>query len=221
MTVEQTSSDPRLDRKVYYDPRSLNFRIRDLPAAGQPLKSRAWRTPVVLDQGREGACVGFAWTHRAATWPKAWKPTLTNEDALALYHDAQRDDDMPGENYEGSSTLGGAKASAARGRVGSYHWATTIEEVLQALANVGPVVVGINWYDGMYQPQGNKLVVSGSLVGGHDILINAINVTREEVRFHNSWGADWGHNGEAWMSFADVERLIIKESGDACVSLKP
>lgn len=220
-------TDPRqavLDRKVYYDPRSLDYRIRALAdelavPADKPV-SKKWRTPIVLDQGKEGACVGFAWTGWAGSYSKAWKPTLKDADAFDLYHAAQRDDETPGENYEGSSTLGGAKASQELGRVSSYHWATTIDEIILALGHIGPVVVGINWYDGMYEPVGDELKVTGTLAGGHDILINAVDLKKERMRFHNSWGRDWGHLGEAWMSIADVERLVIKEQGDCCLAIK-
>ena len=212
-----------LDRKVYYDPRSLNYRIAalasELSVPSEPV-SRRWRTPIVLDQGQEGACVGFAWTGWAGSMSKPWKPTLRNLDAFALYHRAQSLDEWPGEGYEGSSTLGGARASDELGRVSSYHWATTIEEILLAVGHIGPVVVGINWYDGMYEPHDDELKVEGALAGGHDILINAVDVKKERLRFHNSWGHGWGVNGEAWMSFADVERLVITEKGDCCLPVK-
>jgi len=35
------------------------------------------------------------------------------------------------------------------------------------------------------------------------------------VRIVNSWGERWGQGGEAWLSFADLERLIHEE-GEAC-----
>lgn len=208
------------DRVPHFDDRSLAYRIRTL-ITPKPPKTHYWPSWITLDQGSVGACVGFAWTHLAASSSPRWGAPLTNDDALSLYERARQLDDWPGEDYEGSSTLGGAKASGELGRISSYHWAMTVDEIISALSYAGPVVIGINWYEGMSAPdQGGYLHVTGDVLGGHDIEVDGVNVTRRAVRLHNSWGASWGSNGHAWLSWDDLERLVIGEKGDCCLPVK-
>jgi hypothetical protein len=62
--------DPRLDRLVQFDEASRSYPIR---AAGAPSRPRSytWQvmTPWVIDQYREGACVGLCITNEAQSRP--------------------------------------------------------------------------------------------------------------------------------------------------------
>lgn len=221
-----TVEDRRLDRLVQFDDRSRAFPIRELIGTPRP-RSYTWGVPgglsQVLDQGSEGACVGFAWAGERAARPVA-KPT-TDADALAVYRHAQTLDEWPGEDYSGTSVLAGAKAAQARGWLRSYRWAFGLDDVLATLGTYGPVVLGIPWFDSMYDPTPRDartgrvaatITVSGSVVGGHAILARGVNLRREEVVLRNSWGSGWGDRGDAAVSFADLDRLL-RERGEACV----
>lgn len=207
------------DWKPRKDPRSLFYGIREVTPI--PPINRTWRCPDPLDQGREGACVGFGWTHELMTTPVI-VPGLTNEYASGVYHDAQRIDEWDGEDYEGTSVLAGAKILKQRGYLKEYRWAFGIDDVKLALGTTGPVVLGINWYSGMYTAPGGVLSVSGRLVGGHCILARAYRRTglvfpdEEAVGLLNSWGSDWGVNGQAWIRASHLSRLL-REDGEACV----
>jgi hypothetical protein len=193
-----------------------------LPMHRDP-RTEMWACTQVLDQGQEGACVGFSWTHELIAEPF---PTtgLTDETAKALYAQAKTLDDLPGEDYEGTSVLAGAKAVAALGYMDEYRWATTIDEVLVALAYRGPVIFGINWYQSMYEPGPDGFVrISGDLAGGHAIMARGVNVERQAIVLHNSWGDTWGggqdlDKGDAYLSFDDLKRLL-SEQGEACVPI--
>lgn len=213
-----TVDDPRLDRLVQFDEKSRKYPVRMLVANKKP-RSYTWKCPVWLDQGTEGACVGFSTAQKIATRYAALSG-VDNRIATMLYKSAQKLDEWEGEDYEGSSVLGGMKAAQQAGFIKSYHWAFTIEEVILALGYNGGGVAGINWYTGMFQPDINGIIKpSGSVAGGHAILVNGIDLKRRLVRFHNSWGRDWGVNGEAFMDIDEFAKLL-KEDGEFAVPVR-
>lgn len=215
----RTTKDKRLDRVVQFDERSRNFPIRQLiDAAAQP-RSYTWSCSILLDQGQEGACAGFSVTHEAAARPVTVK-NLTETDARQIYKRAQQLDEWPGENYEGTSVLAAIKSAKERGWYGEYRWAFGINDLILALGYKGPAVLGINWYEGMLDPDNSGHIhATGELVGGHAILANGVNVAKKYVRLHNSWGPSWGLNGECLISIADLDRLLHEE-GEACIPIQ-
>lgn len=217
------ATDPRLGRIPEFDERSRNYNIRKLFTVEEHTTPRSytWTCPVWLDQGDTPACVGFAWSQELAARPVKVQG-ITNESAQELYHSAQMLDEWPGENYDGSSTLGGVKAAVKLGKIEEYRWAFNTMDLAIAVSWFGPAVVGINWYNKMFNPVfiGDDampwLQIGGGLAGGHDILVIAYNVKKNAFKMHNSWGSAWGLSGEAWISFADLDRLL-HENGDACI----
>lgn len=218
---------PKLDRIANFDERSRDYGVRALFATPVVRRKRVWKVrPAPLDQGREGACVGFGWSAELASTPIQHQ--VDNGSAFELYRQAQAEDRAMGHRWpEGASVLAGAKACAKQGLVVRYHWAFGVDDVLDALVRKGPVVLGINWYDGMYTTrplhEGAHVVqVSGRIVGGHCILANGYLPDYpgigEAVVLTNSWGAGWGdRTGSALLRRADLERLLA-EQGEACVA---
>lgn len=229
-TLKDGSSvdDLRLDRLEHFDERSRDYPImamRRLEAARKP-RSYTWRCTKMLDQGREGACVGFAWSHELAARPSE---VLTVSDGFArtqVYWEAQKIDPWEGGSYpgaspryEGSSVLAGAKVIQSMGYIKEYRWAFGLDEVVMTLGYHGPVVLGIPWYESMYRPDKKHFIrPSGRIVGGHAILANGVNVRKGVVRLHNSWGMQWGKLGEAFITFDDLGRLL-EQRGEACVAV--
>jgi len=111
----------------------------------------------------------------------------------------------------------------ARGEISQYNWCINPAELQETLLQRGPVCVGTNWYEDMYDPEakyGNQyLKVSGRIVGGHEYLINGINTNPAEgppfYRMKNSWGRGWGKSGTARIAMDDLHHLIFDEWGDA------
>jgi hypothetical protein len=98
---EAHTFDPRLDRIPSYDPRSRRFPVRALIADATgtdrpPLRSFTWQVGSVLDQGNEGACVGFAHSARVMSDPDRDRG-IDNAYAREVYRAAQRVDEWPGE----------------------------------------------------------------------------------------------------------------------------
>ena len=221
------TSDPRLDRLPQSDPRNRQFDIADHPRFGAvAMKGRTWAMNERLDQGREGACTGFARAHDFASSPHPL-PNITNEFAQALYKLAQKYDEWPGEEYSGSSVLGALKAAKVLGFIGEYRWAFDIDDLILALATLGPVVMGTDWTEGMFNTRPNGLLVpEGNVAGGHSYMLRGVILSKSHmrrvlndrneplregcflVRGTNSWDKDWGINGEFLMWSDDVERLL-------------
>lgn len=206
----------KLDRLVEFDQRSRLYPIRTLLPDRSP-RSYTWALGQPnLDQGQEGACVGFAWAQELAAKPVVI-PGITNAYARALYKVAQTLDAWPGEDYEGTSVLAGAKALQLDKRMGEYRWAFTIGELLAAIAWHGPVVLGVSWREAMFDPDADgRLHPDGPIVGGHAILANGVSVKRRRVRLENSWGTDWGVDGHAEIDWDDLEK-VLADNGEACV----
>jgi hypothetical protein len=173
------------------------------------------------DQGGTSQCVAFAWTHWLEDGPVTHKQPAPLIQPSYLYGEAQKNDEWPGEDYDGTSVRAGAKVLQAMGYVGEYTWAFDVETVVAALLSRGPVVVGTNWYQNMFYPDPKTGIVKpdGALAGGHAWKLDGANQRTQLIRFKNSWGRDWGKRGHAYISFEALDRLI-KEDGEACLALE-
>ena len=215
-----------------FDERSRNFPISAVVPQGIR-KNKLWRVGPILDQGQEGACVGFGWTAEVLATPvavdlnkvKAAVPHDPTAFAQYVYHTAKTLDEWPGENYDGTSVLAGAKAIVGAGFMKEYRWAFGIDDVIDAIIHKGPVVLGIEWHDGMYEAPNGVLKVSGPVVGGHCIAAVGYRTAEsakagvESVILQNSWGPNWGDHGLAEISKDDLAGLLSK-NGEACVPSK-
>jgi hypothetical protein len=184
--------------------------------------SRYWSTRGWWgDQDGEPKCVAFAWDHWLEDGPmthvRAPAPIV---DPHFLYAEAQKIDEWPGEGYDGTSVRAGAKVLQRLGYIHRYEWAFDVETVVRALLEVGPVVVGTNWYDSMFEPSADGLVsVRGRVVGGHAYKLDGANRRTAIVRAKNSWGRGWGRRGFFALTFEDLDRLI-REDGEACLAVE-
>lgn len=210
----------KLGRIPVLDARSRLFSISQFFPIGTPPVSKEWDCQLWLDQGLTSSCVGNAWAHYLASYPDPITG-VTEDIALKIYHMAQILDDLPGENYEGTSVLAGIKAVKALmpPTVDNYHWCFGIDELILTLGYIGPVVLGLNWYSKMFDPDDltGIIHVSGANVGGHAILAVGVDIFTQMVKLRNSWGPGWGVKGDCYISFNDLERLL-SEQGEACVA---
>lgn len=89
--------------------------------------------PAILDQGREGACTGFALA-AAINFLLAGRNIRRSVSARMLYEMARRYDEWPGEGYDGSSARGAMKGWVRHGVCSEVTWpmATTGFDFLQA-----------------------------------------------------------------------------------------
>ena len=168
---------PALGRLPAPDARDQKFLLPNLRAEAAPVNYRYWDCYGVLDQKDTPQCVGYAVWNWLASGPVKNVPKFTPE---WLYHQAQHNDEWPGEDYDGTSGRGAFKVLKSLGYVSSYSWATAAEPVINWLLTKGPVCVGTNWYRDMFTPDRKGfLEPAGPIEGGHEwLLIGANRATR-------------------------------------------
>lgn len=165
------------------------------------------------DQGDTPECVGYAWAHWLYSVPiRNWI------DPSGIYYFAKYIDEWPGQNYDGTSVRAGAKVLHRLGVIEEYSFAWDMESLAYALLELGPVTIGINWYEGMQEPDSRANIYrTGQLLGGHAVVLTGINLAGGVVRGKNSWGRSWGRNGRFFLRLDDLEQLL-KEDGEVCIA---
>jgi hypothetical protein len=99
------------------------------------------------------------------------------------------------------------------------------------------MVLGINWYENMFDPDASGyLHVGGTVAGGHAILANGVKCVWKDplnpdrtftnldqkksfVKVHNSWGTGWGMGGNAKITVEEFGYLL-GDNGEACIPLR-
>lgn len=166
------------------------------------------------DQGNISACVGFAWAHWLAASPvRQWV------DPVGIYQFAQFVDEWPGEDYEGTSVRAGAKVLKRLGAIASYKWADSVDVLVNHVLEVGPVVVGTDYFQGMEYPKDGIMRATGEFLGGHAYLISGVNKATGWAKVKNSRPKSWGLGGYGWISFDTLAELIAAD-GEVCCGVE-
>lgn len=232
-TIEQKiydHTDPRLGRHVRHDSKSLRFLTPALPMASL-VSTRHGSLIPTLDQGQIGSCTGNAGTKVLGSLPfwstRAIEQVLSMTDAdadekyaLGLYSAATVIDSARGSyppTDTGSDGLSIAKVLKSRGLISGYTHVTSLEAALSALQDTA-IITGTEWRGDMYNPASNgRLKITGSVEGGHEFVLDEIDVENKRVWMQNSWGDGWGvKDGRAWFTWDDYEELLHAD-GDATV----
>lgn len=226
--------DPRLDYLPETDPRSqANYPVRELLKGPKPRRGRSWRAGHVLDQGSEGACVGFSILTEAAANPVPHRASRAELERIALevYWRGQELDEWEETRRGGAggtSILAGAKAGVEAGLFDEYRWAPDgpagIDDLIEAVPRLesddtafGPAVIGVEWLDGMYatDERGN-VAVEGRWVGRHAITVRGVILAppkpRDDplVRWRNTWGAGYGVGGDGLIRASALEGILFQ-----------
>lgn len=212
-----------LGRRFEPDTRDRLFRMKDAlaPAPVVRIPSRSWDDDWVGDQGQTSECVGFGTRGFLVSSP--FKDLTL--DAETIYRGACANDGFaePYSPDRGSSVRGALKFLAKRvpSNIAEYRFGTSVEDVLGWLASHGPVVLGTDWYAGMFKPSlfTGTVHLTGEVVGGHCFVAVGYNDRTRLVRCVNSWGRAWGRGGRFSIGYDDLDRLI-KQDGEAAVALK-
>lgn len=216
-----TSTDDRTFDRIPSPP-SESARYPIPFRAGPELRDVDWTLTgdFPLDQGVEGACVGFGLAAELSAIPISI-PT-GNSQALDFYQGARGQDREMGYDFpSGATVLGGLRHLQKTGRIAGYRWAERFEDILGALQEHGSVVMGTDWFSGMDSPDAFGVVeVSGSVRGGHCWTVVGYwrnhPVAGECYVAINSWGDRFGDRGR-FLIKPDGLRRLFERGGEAAI----
>lgn len=183
-----------------------------------PEAAVVWSDPDQLNQGETNHCVGFGCTQFLNASPI--NDHRTNGDANNLYYAAKVIDGQPHQE-NGSSVHSGAKALQNLGRINTYVWGSTLDEIERWVLGHGPVIVGTTWTNDMFNPDTDGIVhPTGGTAGGHCYLMVGYDPGDKTFTFQNSWGADWGKDGYFKMAADDWGTLFGNGNAEACAAVE-
>jgi len=208
-----------LGRLPEFDERSRGFRaVSPFTELLAPV-TKTWRRGTAYDQGQTPQCVAFTGKGILNTAP--WSGmvpyrTRIRYSTQEFYDGAQRNDQWPGENYDGTSALGLGKYLLSKGLISEYRWNFGLADTLLALSYTGPVGIGVDWWTKMFSPVDGFVEIGGQVEGGHEVELIGVNVEHEYVIGMNSWGPYWGLNGRFRMRYDTLNQLLMS-GGDSVV----
>lgn len=219
-----------LGRKHAVDRRDLQFMLPMQAEVPPTVTYKYWRAPSPLDQDGTPTCVGHGTHHYLLCSPI--RNTKSIPSPYKIYDEAQLIDEWPGTDYDGTSVRAGMKYLKSQGYISTYQWAFDGATVVNHILTNSPVVIGVDWWEGMMATTEDGFVYPrGRQVGGHCVVVVGVNTKAKcpdgrigFATFLNSWGRDWGSlNGRGRIAIEDLDSLI-RAQGEACVAtevLKP
>ncbi len=226
------SDDPLLGRNVGHDPRSRAYAYQP---SGAPLHSVRHHSHIeTLDQ-HVGSCTCNT-VVKLCSYDQHWQTLNQDIQQTALrtnpnmmvddwYRETTRNDEFAGAwepDDTGSSGTAASKTAVRRGYAKGFRHSFSFDDTLAMLVEMA-IGVGVWWPSTFDQPDSTGFVSLRSTSrkrGGHEFVLDEIDVEHELVWGQNSWGPDWGvDRGRFNFTWADLERLL-NEDGDA-VQLVP
>jgi hypothetical protein len=184
-------------------------------------RQRQWADYWQGDQGRTSQCVAYAGLNYLADGPVRHpdKPDPIIAPAT-LYKECQAIDGYP-LPHDGTTVRALAKVLKQRGLISGYYWGkstTLTTQVLPYLLEVGPLVIGIRWYEGMMKTDAKGLIKpTGQLLGGHAVEIGGVDLDAELLDGECAWGTSWGLNGHFKIKITDFRKLLA-DNGECLVA---
>ena len=192
-------------------------------ASGTTRRERWWFSDGIwLDQGQTADVVGFAWTHWLADRGVIVRGAELGADfATQLQREGQV---LGGLGLVGPDS--GVQAEAvvrvvqSRGLLERCYSFGSVDSVVDALLERGPVLASIAWRSAMFTPadvDGWSVCRAGAddhVAGGYYCLLNGVALdlvidgVTGFVRLKNTWGRQWADEGQALISIADLGAVL-------------
>ncbi len=214
----------------YRDPRNFMAWQSPLRVEATDRRRRFWPMGTTrLDQNGFPHCVAYAGAHFLISARPQLVLDYSNALATSWYPELQRRDPWPGEDYDGTSGSAFAKYARENMWIESFYHAYDITTVKNMLLERCAVMCGVTWTNSMFNSDEAgviKVNYGSGVAGGHEILVNAIDLDRDfglgdvgYIRFLNSWGSNvsthtrgsaWGYKGKGYgfLSIRDLTTLL-------------
>ncbi len=190
----------------------------------------------IRDQGAEGTTVGFSLAYALTAEHKRVTGKIVIFSARSIYVEAKRHDEWEGDDYPGTSVLGGVKALKEVGAYLDNDWPyhqkdhplpkkepaqkiTTytkipvdgLDQIISSLNSGKVVIVGLKVTRDFYNPERDgkiSLTDKSGFIGGHSVCIVGYNGDTDEFKFANMWSKSWGDSGFGYMRQSDLKTII-------------
>jgi len=211
-----------------------------LPVVRLPRKVDYTRnmTPV-RDQKEEGTCVGFAVAVGMKEYQEFldYKKVVELSPRF-IYSESKKIDGMPG--IEGTTVRAsmralkkmgvcqerlwpysphqkdkakvGVKANAKKFSIVAYARILNLAELRLSLAGKGPVVLGIEVFNGIMQSRSGVVPLpkkNETSLGGHAVAACGYDDEKRLIKFKNSWSNQWGDKGYGYLPYPYIERYMM------------
>ncbi|WP_018077230.1 C1 family peptidase [Thiobacillus denitrificans] len=169
---------------------------------------------MILDQGREGACTGFALA-AVVNFLRAKQKRTAIVSPRMLYELARRYDEWPGEAYEGSSARGAIKAWAKHGVCLRSSW----KDDQHGITHMSDAIIR----QAMAAPGGAYYRIRPYNVRDMHTALNETGILYATLMVHSGWANPGGGKGDKPVPVSHVHRgrkltlklPVIKRSGSA------
>lgn len=169
---------------------------------------------MILDQGREGACTGFALA-AVVNFLRARQKRAAIVSPRMLYELARRYDEWPGEDYEGSSARGAIKAWAKHGVCLRSSW----KDDQHGIAHMNDAIVR----QAMATPGGAYYRIRPYNVRDMHTALNETGILYATLMVHSGWASPGAGKGDKPVTISYAHRgrkarlmlPVIKRSGSA------
>lgn len=189
------------------------------PPMPDPGSHVEWEVTAVLDQGQTGHCVGFGGADFENTLPV--NDEADNAVGHELYYACKVVDGEP-DAEDGSSVHSLASVLKNDRRIEAYAWCdvSTLDDLIAWVLQKGSVIVGTDWYDGMFTPDADHVIhPTGEVAGGHCYLIVGYDADSRRFKILNSWSEGWGDIGCAFIEASDM-LMLLQNYGEALVAVE-
>jgi hypothetical protein len=172
---------------------------------------RNYQLGEVTDQGPNGTCVDYCLRSLLAAEPISQNPCKP----LEIYKAARKLGKTP-DDVEGSQLNYAVDYLISKNIVKKDYWTNDADQVALYLNTISPIVMTIPWYERMNKTEKDgRILCNGNPIGFHAILGFRYDGLKDRIWLRNSWGKDFGINGNGYVTMKDLAKLMNK-GGLAC-----